>query len=260
MMDQFETTLLQHLPKSVLHGLPQHLLDVPRQIAQITGIHVLVKQLRKEDFAYASGMDKARLLLDMDARGQSITIWCGESEITSADIGHELIHLRRAVLESVPRFVPGVEASPGITGTITLYENELEHLFVIPEEMKTFPEAEHSWAESYRKDIQAAVDRGTPEDLMMHYAQLRNSMPNQLDLGRILVSHLKGFGEEWFRAAEYLREDYKQALPHKAALHDLIQVVRPELIPYLGIARFSAEDGYLGFEPLSFGGKVIIDN
>jgi hypothetical protein len=259
MTNQFETTLLQHLPEAVLKGLPQHLLDVPRQITDITGIHVLVKPLRKEDFAFASGWDRAPALLDIDPRGQTITIFVGDAEITTAEIGHELIHLRRAVLESIPRLIPGFDAHPSIKGNILGYENELEHLFVIPEEIRTFPDAENRWVEHYRHLITRAAERGAREDLMFAYAQLRNSLPNQIDLGRTLVDHLRGCGGDWLRDADYLREDFKQAMQDKNALHALIQTNCPSLLSHMGTARFSAEKGYLGVESLSFAGEVYSD-
>lgn len=259
MTNQFERSLLQLAPESVLAGLPQHLLDIPRLITDATGIHVQVLPSRQEAIALAAGVEQAPLLLDLNAKQQSIKIWCGQGPLTSALIGHKLIHLRRAVLESIPRLVPDLSSGPWITGEITLMESELEHLFVIPEEISTFPDAEQYWADNYQKVIQKSADSGSPEALCFHWAQIRNSLPDQLELAQTLDDHLRCLGGNWHKYAGYLEFDIKQAMADKDALHAIIHNVRDELRPHMGTARFSTVNGSLGFQPLSFAGKYFTE-
>lgn len=114
-MNEFETSLLQAAPESVLTGIPQPLRDIPLRITDATGIVVQVRPLRQGVLAHAPGMEKSPLVLDIDADKQAITIWYGEGPLSSAMVSHELIHLRRDVIESIPKLAPGRFASPSIT-------------------------------------------------------------------------------------------------------------------------------------------------
>lgn len=256
-MNQLEDNLLQVAPASVLAGIPQHLIDVPQRIADATGVHVQLLPMCKEELAHASGLEKSPLVLDISAEKHAITIWYGTVQFNSAMIAHELIHLRRDVIESIPKLMPGSSASPSVTGEVFLLENDLEHLVVIPEEIRAFAESEQFWVDHYKQTIQSAYERGDQFALAMHWAQIRNSLPNQIDLAKALAAHLRSYGEDFVYYADTLREEFRVGLSSKGALHDIIARRRPTLHHEMGTGRFTIENGFLEFQPLSFAGMLL---
>jgi hypothetical protein len=258
-MNEFETSLLQAAPESVLTGIPQPLRDIPQRITDATGIVVQVRPMSKGVFTHAPGMEKSPLVLDIDADKQAITIWYGEGQLSSAMVSHELIHLRRDVIESIPKLAPGAFASPSITGEVYFLENDLEHLLVIPEEIRIFPESEQHWADHYKSTIQSASERGDQFALALHWAQIRNSLPKQIELAKTLAVHIRSYGDGFVKYSDYLREDFKTALHSKSALHKVISLLRPELVPVMGTARFTIENGALERQPLTYAGKVLFE-
>jgi len=262
-MNDFETTLLKLAPESVLSGIPQHLLDIPREITERTGIHVQVLPLGKAPMALATGVEPAPLLLDINVVEQSITILCGQSQPTSAMIGHGLIRLRRAVLESIPTLVPDFSAPPEIASKISQLENELENVFVLPEEFSVFPSAKQDWADHYRKMIQAVASSGSRDVLCIRWAQIRNSLPEETEIAESLAAHIRSHGDEWVKYSEILRMAFglalKQGVSGKETLQAFVQGACADLRTHMGTSWLKAENGYLGFKPFSISGGSFAD-
>lgn len=67
-----------------------------------------------------------------------------------AILTHEIIHARRNFLENIPRLT----ALPGGSAKIPeLIENDVEHLSIIPEELKYFPQAIDRWYAHYDEAV-----------------------------------------------------------------------------------------------------------
>ena len=89
-----------------------------------------------EAIAYAPSMAKAEMILDVDPSSQLVTIWCKPFEFTSSMLGHELMHLRRNVLESTPKLMSATQSLLRLR--IQSYNS---HLFIFPEKINKFPDA-----------------------------------------------------------------------------------------------------------------------
>jgi hypothetical protein len=256
MSNQFERTLLQVASASVLAGLPQHLRDIPAQIEAATGIAVQVRPYSDEAPTTRSmGIPTMPAMLDINANTQSVTIWCAPLVLTSLLLGHQLIALRRYVLESVPRFVPARDADRETKSDLLSMENELELLFLIPEETRTFPDAKAFWVGEFKKMIPLALDRKSVFYLAMMWAQVRTSLPDQVELAAMIEGHLEAFGEASVTMADDIRMLYKLALPDKASLlADMTTAMSPEFLSQLSTASFIVKDGALRSQPFTLSG------
>lgn len=61
---------------------------------------------------------------------------------------HELLHVRRFLVEGVPRLTVCETYepwSPGIRTSLTLQDNSIEHLLIVPEELRRRPERREHW-------------------------------------------------------------------------------------------------------------------
>lgn len=61
---------------------------------------------------------------------------------------HELLHVRRLLVERVPRVSDNVDFEawhPGLGGALTDLDNALEHLVIVPEELSLRPERADHW-------------------------------------------------------------------------------------------------------------------
>lgn len=252
MSNQFERTLLQVAPASVLSGLPQHLRDIPTQIEAATGIGVQVRPYSTDAPAMPVGSANMPAMLDINANTQSVTIWCTPGELTALLLGHQLIALRRYVLESVPRFVPSRSATPEIKADLLAMENELELLFLIPEEAKTFPDAIDFWVGEFRKMIPIAKGMKSDFYLAMMWAQVRTSLPSQPAIAVEIERLLRRKGEESVTLADDIRMMYTLALPSKAALlTDMTTAMTPEFMAQFSAACFIVQDGVLASQPFA---------
>lgn len=255
MSNQFERTLLQVAPESVLSGLPQHLRDIPARVEAATGIAVQVLPYGDEPPARSIGNPKMRAMLDIDANTQSVTIWCTPGEVTSLMIGHQLIALRRYVLESVPRFVAVRNSGPKTKADLQAMENELELLFLIPEEVKAFAGAMDFWVGEFYKMIPVAQGMKSDFYLAMMWAQVRTSLPTQSLLADTIERLLKSIGDTSVALAHDIRHMYRLALPDKAALlADMTTAMTPDFMSQFSTACFIVKDGALKSQQVDLSG------
>lgn len=221
-MPRFEETLLQVANMDVLEGLPDTVRAIPEQIASATGSEVQVLPL-------SALVDSCTFLeksnISCEVNGSAITIWCKPYEFTSSMLGHELIHLRRKLVEQVPMLIPLRTANEQQSTTIHFFENEMEHLFIIPEEIDLFPDAEERWAKQYTDRVGRITQASTPDlfELVFTWTQLRLSLPNQLELAKALGQYLRSLPETWVKTVDYFRQDMAQALPSKSCVINVMK-------------------------------------
>jgi hypothetical protein len=254
MTNDFENTLLLVAPASVLEGLPPHLREIPDLVAQATGISVQVLSNRTQPPTLIPNVGNRvmPLMLDINANTQSITIWCAPFAFSSLQLGHQLIALRRYVLESVPRFTPAKGADPETRASIIAMENELELLFLIQEEANTFPDAVRYWNEEFKAMIPIALETNNAFYLAMMFAQIRVSLFGQSDLLDMIEPHLHRFGDKTVALAEDIWLMYTLALPNKGfLLADMTTAMSPELLSQVNAASFIIKDGVLASDPRS---------
>lgn len=254
MTTDFENSLLLVAPASVLEGLPPHLREIPHLVQQATGISVQVLPDRSQVTGLMPNIGNRvmPLVLDINANTQSITIWCAPFSFSTLQLGHQLIALRRYVLESVPRYTPAKGAAPETRATILAMENELELLFLIPEEADTFPDAIQYWTDEFKAMIPIAIEMNNTYYLALMFAQIRISLSGQTDLLDTVKSHLQTFGDKTMALAYDIWQMYKLGLPNKGfLLADMATGINPELLSQINSASFIINDGVLTSDPRS---------
>lgn len=250
-MVSFKDRLLAVANQEVWDGLPQELRDVPDEVESKTGIRLGILPMELCDQPLEA-FDRAEAVIDIDGHSQKITIWCDPSSLKSSVLGHELMHLRRDILERVPKLIP-YRCSPSDSGLIHMLENELEHLFIIPEEIRIFPDAEDRWADYYSALIDRIISRSNQDhsELAITWMQLRHSLPDQVDIAKRLFAHIRNQGEQCAKQANTLRCLADEDRTDKSALvlmmTEALSTWHPRLIPHLGRGRWGTSGGKLMF-------------
>ncbi|MEL7896514.1 MULTISPECIES: hypothetical protein [Vreelandella] len=234
------------LPGFQLEDIPEHLLNVPDRIQEATGIMPVIREFNEAFHDQNRGYAKAAALVDINPDAGEIIFWVDPERLTPHMLGHELIHLRRDILEGIPKLVP---LSAAANTEIYMLENEVEHMFVIKEEIATFPDAEQWWASHYAEIVQKAAKEQDPFTIMIHWSQLRNTLPDQVELAKELAATMRALGQACIDQADYFREDMKQAMPDKGAmLNALLDRLSKKAKEYSLIARFTTVNGSIGRE------------
>lgn len=132
--------------------LPQSLSSIPEQILESTGIKL---EILHKDQCVAPLFDIERAVAAFEIYGdqQRVVIWCDPLTATSSVLGHELVHLRRDICEAQIKLMPTQYTHPNMRSFVHQLENEIEHIFIIPEEIESFTDAEARWAEDYAEVI-----------------------------------------------------------------------------------------------------------
>ncbi|MCX9158318.1 hypothetical protein OPU71_19510 [Niveibacterium sp. 24ML] len=245
MQDFFSTAFLESIPPA--------LRDVPQQIRSQTGIALQVQEI-DESFARCNpAFANAAAVLDIDHVQQAITIRVAPAALSPRILSHELIHLKRNVVESVPKFFPIGTASDAEIQSIYLVENALEHLFVVPEEIALHPESEAHWAQDYQALVERSKHNGFA--LCLHWFFLRIALPNCGAVAEACAAHLNALQDPYLiRVAEYLGRTLHAQRPDKLAMqHTLLKAIDPALRTHIAIGRFAIRDGKLVTERLKDG-------
>lgn len=230
-------------PEDLLDAIPAALRDVPERVRGLTGIEVSFASFddafvrANPEFAHASAV------LDIDQQGGSITIRVSPGALTPRIASHELIHLKRNVLESAPKFFPLQSSARAQAQSVLLLENALEHLFVVPEEIAAHADAEHWWAGEMRTAIAKADGHGFT--LALHWLFLRQVLTQHEDLARDCLARLERL-PEFARIAAHLEHGIRKAFPDKAAMQRiLLDVLSPQIRAQITVARYVVRDGRL---------------
>lgn len=231
-------------------SIPEDLRAIPADVLALTSIPIKAREIDQAFKDASPIMGNADAIFDIDCDRQSLTIWFNRERATPRAVGHELIHMRRYLLESVPKLMPLESTDPEITEHIHMWENDAEHLFVIPEEIARFPDGEQWWTAQY----QGVVDRATESTpLFFNYALIRNILPDQLDVARSCQEKLRSLGgDDLVSGAGNYRELLRTALPDKrAVLEVMLQSFRPVVRSRLCIARHVMRQGRLDLEEVA---------
>lgn len=135
---------------------------------------------------------------------------------------HELQHIRRFLVEGVPRLVDCEDYerwSPEVGTALTRQDNALEHLVIVPRELMAFPERRAHW-EKVMKRVWAGIQAGEGSDEdrkqagMACWAFLRLVMPDSpaIDVARSVLADMSAI-----KRAEQFYEALVPALGDKAA-------------------------------------------
>lgn len=236
---------MQHnLTDTFLSAIPTSLLDVPRHVYELTGIEVAVKDKLFLNAESSSGYENAPAMLDIDGLNQSITIWV-EPEVTPGIFAHELIHLRRNILERVPKIFPYPGIDRLLTWTCEQHENQLEHLVIVPEELSYYPEHENLWAETYRKILNNRRETAAFDTLCFQWAFLLLVLYRQTKLIEDYADGLRKLDMNALRQINNFRAELELAGPDKIKMIHCLYEFFPRLRENSFIGCFQVDAGAL---------------
>lgn len=236
--------------KNILSNIPQDLLNVIPQVEIKTGISVDISIISDEIKADFPLIGKSQVILDINPDQRSISILVGETEIAPHMIGHELIHLRRNIIEGCPKMFPVASNSPESIQEIFLIENDLEHFFVIREEISKFPGSEKHWISHYNTQL----DRSdlSEKSVIMHWCILRTLfLEYDGNLVQRCAKRLHAFeNNSLLKFANNLQIELSQAFPDKRKMIDLHSEFFPKIKDNFILGRYYTKSGNLSVEEL----------
>ncbi|MBR8211142.1 hypothetical protein KDW61_20995 [Burkholderia cenocepacia] len=232
----------------LLEQLPASLRSVPLAVQEMTGISVTIQKINED--AVGGEFARASAVLDVDPDNNAVTIWVDPGSVSSSSVAHEVIHLRRNVVESVPKLFPSKGVSPAVAAMVWGVENDLEHMMIIPEEITAFPEARDWWIDHY--EIKAARPASSPMEMSLHWALLRNLFPDEIELAQRYAARLRSSGDlDLIKIADYLREDFKNSRPHKRTMIEKLFDIFPGMREHANIGQYVMDGGRLVVRALS---------
>lgn len=240
-----------------LRDLPDAIAGVVPAIQERAGIAVSFRLMDEQASDRLGPFAQAFAVTDIDAEHQSITIWLAPGAYRTHTITHELLHLQRDILDSVPRWMPAAEAPAHIRDFVWQMDVELEHLFIVPQELELHPEAESFWTTHYETRLAAAALREDGFELCLHWAFLRTSMSSNDAVARRCAEHLRALSNHrWLRIANNYQCELRDAMPCKSALmavqfEFLSSLVTPEHTAHFMKGRYVAAGGELRVDPVT---------
>lgn len=222
--------------------LPGALRSVPLTVQEATGIEVSLRKISEE--AVGREFARAPAVLDIDPDNDAITIWIDPESVTVSTLAHEVIHLRRNIVESVPKLFPTKGVSPSVAAMVWGVEGDLEHMMVVPEEMAAFPEARNWWIDHYEDKAERV--ESDPMEMSLHWALLRNLFPDEIELAKRHAMRLRSAGDvNLIKMADYLREDFKNSVPQKYTMIEKFLDIFPGMREYTNIGQYVIDNGQL---------------
>jgi hypothetical protein len=237
----------RYFPKTFLDTIPTELLQVPDNVLEITGISVTAQAFSDQFKSEQPYFSLSEAVLDIDPDRSAITIWFDPASVTPSTLGHELLHLRRNIVESVPKLFPLANCSSDMAEEILCIENELEHLLLVPEQIAAFPGAELWWRDHYSA-LNSRILRDNTT-LMFAWSFIRNVLPQQIELAQSYVTLLKKY--DFVNPAEYLREDMRVTMPDKLEMLRKTLEGFSHLHTHSSVGRYVITAGKLTLRPVS---------
>lgn len=224
-------------------GVPAPVISVIPEVEECTGISVEFREIDPQAAPRLGMFVKAPAVLDIDAEAQAITVWLAAGKKRAHAITHELLHLKRDILNSIPRWVPSSRASDAARDFVWQMEAELEHLFVIPEEISWHAEARQYWSDHYDQLLDEAASRADGFALCLHWAFLRTTMCTDEQVVHRCAAHLRSLSnQDWLRIANNYQCELKASMSRKQDLMDLQRVFFhkgfPEYSPHFMQGRY----------------------
>ncbi|WP_175910698.1 hypothetical protein [Burkholderia sp. BCC1640] len=142
--------------------LPADLQALAQDIEGLSGFVIQVEVDAARRGTLASYVDERRATLLLPQ----------EEFFQPASVMHELLHLRRFLVDGVPQIVVNDDYpdwTPELEGALTILDNGLEHLVIVPDEVARFPERRDYWAGVMTRVFEdIRVNPLTPDDRRRH--------------------------------------------------------------------------------------------
>jgi hypothetical protein len=230
---------------NLLANIPEDLLEVPHRVESITGIRMSAREPDASIEKELGYMAAAPAVMDINPAADSITLWARRNSITAHMIAHELMHLRHQVVEQQVKLLPhpccGSTASVFIRGL----DVELEHLLIVPEEIRRFPEAKTWWNTHCEQRLSRI--RGDRRALLLRWMFVSTVLPDNEKLLGMCASYLTEFkGEDMLGYAQRLAIDVQDAMPDKISMITAaMNRFSPQLRDQALVGRYGMEDDRL---------------
>jgi hypothetical protein len=163
-----------------------------------TEITVVVDPTR----ASRSPDEPGRMGCDIDAYGAQILV--GDvAYFPDASVFHELQHIRRILVEGVPRLLVREDFepwSPQFETAMAQLDNNLEHLVIVPVELRAYPDRRAYWRGRLERMLASLAANEMPEADRHRFAMLGLLLVDQMlpdeKLRSSVISVLRGLGIE----------------------------------------------------------------
>lgn len=136
-----------------------------REVEETSGVTI---EIKLDACRAGRGPDGTGILAcDIDDRGATLLV-PSEEYFPDGGVVHEVLHIRRILVEGVPRLADNPDSglsSPEVCQGLVNLDNALEHLIVVPEEFFRRPESAERWTRIMERicvDELAAM--GNPHD------------------------------------------------------------------------------------------------
>ncbi len=128
------------------------------------------------DAEISVSVDERRAARDLERRGLGCYVDEVRAEISiptpqhfpPASVFHELLHIHRFLIERVPQIAihdDHWDCSPEFEDALTVLDNHLEHLLIIPRELERWPERSSYWEQRVTRNLNELPNANiTPED------------------------------------------------------------------------------------------------
>lgn len=145
------------------------------------------------------------------ARGRPDSMACGMDQfgarilLPHADyfpdgaVVHELLHIQRVLCQGVPRILiceESEEWDPHFAGSMTHLDNDLEHLVIVPEELRLFPHRVEHWETVLERTIGDIRDAALTMDDRERYALINFTFICHVMPQSALVGRARGLVDE----------------------------------------------------------------
>lgn len=100
---------------------------------------------------------------------ENTTILVPENKFPDSSVLHELLHIRRFIVDNVPQLVVCNAyniINPKFESSVTKLDNNIEHLYIVPEELSLRPNRRTYWENSIKAAIKNQVTTGL--DVSIH--------------------------------------------------------------------------------------------
>ncbi|OFV96858.1 MAG: hypothetical protein A3F68_10320 [Acidobacteria bacterium RIFCSPLOWO2_12_FULL_54_10] len=137
------------MESAYLNRLPNDIRDLVQEIEDAAGIEIEIRI----DAARAKRLadDPDPLACEADENGARILIPAPDHFPESSAL-HELLHIRRFLVDGVPKIVVCEDNwIPQLEKGLLMLDNNLEHLVIIPEELKRRPERRSWWIPKFQR-------------------------------------------------------------------------------------------------------------
>lgn len=241
------STILKFFSPEFVKKIPNRLVEIPERVYQKTGIVVNFRKMTEQDMG-SPIINAPPAAAAISGADHSITILVRSDIIEPSHIAHELIHLRRYALEEIPMLWPNEYATQSDVPFILNVDNQIEHLYVVPEEINAVPSSKEWWQGEYKELLSTHRDAFR---LTMHLLFLTIVLPSNINLLEQCRSLLLELSEENLHQAQVFASKVVEAMPEKNDVIALFrEMLHPQLRPRLTTARYNIKDKRVSIMPV----------